>query len=260
MRPSPLRSASLAALLSLFAGAARAETAEGLLRAADPGTARAVLASTDARAALQSLVSRPSRVPSEVLPRILANPEFTPFAVNTLRDLAAIKDVVGIERVVQRITHNDRRLIAGAAFEINVAARYGQDLAEISPTIQVTDLATGLPKQVEVDARLRDGTLVEVKYDSGGWSDKLAQKGIEQLILRQASRPGGVPVALVTNFQLSQGHLERARAHRIPVFRASPSGGGLVRQPEAPAARAPYSTTPTHGYGYSTRGYSTHVN
>src|SRR5262245_35761217 len=140
MLAATLRRSAIAALL-LLGAAAHAAPVDDLLRQADPATASAVVASADARAALTSLANAQSRVSRDALKRLMANRDFASFAVNTLRDLAAVKDVVGVERVVDRMTHHDRRLIAGASFEINVAARYGSAIAEMSPTIQVTDLA-----------------------------------------------------------------------------------------------------------------------
>jgi hypothetical protein len=238
----PGRIARLSVLaVALACGAAQAQHSprvDQLLSRAYEPTVRALRTSPDALRALQKLVeANDSRVSLKTLEAVLATPSFAPFAANTLRDLAQVKNIPGVERVVQRLVGVPGGQAAGASYEINVAARYGQDLAEMSPMVTVTDQVTGKPKEVEVDARLRDGTLVEVKYDTGGFAYRLGEKGLDQLILRKWSQPSGVPVALVTNFPLHPDHTARAAQHGIPVFRVSPSGGKVEAVP-APAPGA----------------------
>ena len=203
--------------------------ASQVARAQDRGLARAFLADAPAetlsalsgaergpaaRTALEKVLAG-GRIDRKLLGAAVKNPYFAPYLVDTLIDLETVQHVPGVDRVLQRIgdAHDDAGP-RGASFEISVGARFGARLAELSADIEGH----------EVDARLTDGTLVEVKYVAGRRSGPLVRKATEQLALRGL---GTRPVMLVINRELDATQLRNLHAKlggNASVMQASRTG------------------------------------
>jgi hypothetical protein len=125
--------------------------------------------------------------------------------------------------------------VQGAAFELIVGAQLLPELKELSAQV----------RGHEVDAVLRDGSLVEMKFRSSsktGLSRRAFAKAMHQLDAR-TSAAGGKPAVLITNTSLTDNQLQRFRERfgtRSRVLLSTEAGlvsqhvsGGQLR-PRAP--------------------------
>src|SRR5690606_33390838 len=230
---APRSHALLAALVlaGLAGGEARAPSgasgAESLLAGADPDVRAALTADGGgaARQALGSLLGGRA-VPRETIALALGNRDFAPHARDTLVAMAKVAHLPGALETFERVGKSEGAGLAGPAFEIQVAASFGERAAAISAKVDGH----------EVDVVLRDGTLVEAKFqhkpDPGGIAaDRVIDKAIEQLALRGAN---GADVMLVTNLPLEAGDIQRVRRKLGETSGVAYLRGGTLRTQLAP--------------------------
>jgi hypothetical protein len=187
-----------------------------------------------AKAALERVLTG-GKVDSAKLSAAVHNPHFAPYVVDTLIDLDVVHDVPGVDEVLVRIAQaRDDAGPRGASFEISAGARLRPDLQSLSAMVDGH----------EVDALLKDGTIVEIKYSSGSSASGLVRKAISQLKLR--GQNGARPVMLVINRPLVDDqleHIERELGSSSRVFQAT-RDGVLARQVARPRfSRANVPTT-----------------
>jgi hypothetical protein len=197
-----------------------ANTLEALLFASAPSI-RARLErrqAAPARAALARIAAA-GHIPGELLRAVLANPAFTHYATRALVDLETVQQVPGVERVLTRIAQARIRVGArGGAFELEAGARLGPQVVEMG----------GLADGREADARLKNGTVVEVKHIDTHSPGKRVGHAIEQLLERKVSPDSRT--MLIVNRRLSDQtvrRVENALGPNVKVFRTAP--GRLVR-------------------------------
>ncbi|HUS64253.1 MAG TPA: hypothetical protein VMZ28_06905 [Kofleriaceae bacterium] len=194
-----------AALLATAAAPARAEgkSADDFIEAADPSVkAKLEDGGIAVRNALTTIIGG-GVISHEHLTSALSRPNFALHAHDTLIALAQVQDIPGARETFEKIADTkEEGGIRGAAFELQVGAALGSQVAQIGGKVDGD----------EVDALLVDGTRVEAKNDAPDdeptLSSSLFDKAKKQLKLR--SRYGN-PVMLVINEPLSQGQMESFR-------------------------------------------------
>jgi len=202
----------LALALALLATTSRADadsfpvqaggpTVTSMIEQAPPGARRA-LARPGVRKALDSVLAD-SRVDHRMLARAIRNPHAAPYIGGAIRSLDRVRGIPGANLVVERMaTARDDAGPRGAALELRVGAKLGSRLKSLSATVGGH----------EVDALLKDGTVVEVKSrktTGRNLPGSSFHKAVKQLKLRST---GGANVMLATNGKLSPQFLGEFRS------------------------------------------------
>ena len=185
---------SMVLAFSLPASLAWAQTitAEAILVEA-PAESRAQIApKSKAHTALVSLLAS-GNLKAEHIAKIVKNPFLSSRIGTVLPNLQKVQSVLGADRLLKQLVKstNENRAV-GFSFEAHVAAQFGSQLKEISATVNGH----------EVDAVLKNGTLVEMKSlpKDAAVSQAMIEKATNQLALRGTQ---GQKLMLVTNRPLS---------------------------------------------------------
>ncbi len=195
-------------------------TAESVLAEA-PAESRAQIApKTPAFEALVSLLSS-GHLKAEHVAKIVKNPFLSSRIGSVLPNLQKVQTVLGAGRLLKQLVKatNENRAV-GFSFEAHVAAQFGSQLKEISATVNGH----------EVDAVLKNGTLVEMKSlpKDAAVSQAMIEKATSQLALRGAQ---GQVLMLVTNRPLSASLMsivKKGLGTRVQVKEASRVAGKRV--------------------------------
>jgi hypothetical protein len=224
------RSIGICLLLVLYASATEAQTAEQMLGAADPATARAIEADPRLREAVVTIAAG-SRIAAPELARVLRNPHVTTYVQRALPALVLVRDVEGVERVAHRLaTANSLGRAHGATFELETGAALRDRLRELSADVNGH----------EVDALLHDGTIVEAKAfprRDPRLREEMLHRAVEQLEVRAGD---GATLMLFVNAELSAAELGHVASHLgggIEVRVGTP-GRPVVVQRRALASRS----------------------
>jgi hypothetical protein len=233
-----LRLLLVAAVLGGSPAAAAPPNVATLLESADPKVREAIdgLGASTARSALGALLHQPdgssSRIDAALLGRLLGNPAFARHARRALPEILHLRQIDGIDDVVRRIAASrDPERIEDIAFELHAAAHL--------PVRALSAIRELGGVEVEVDAVLEDGTLVEMKNPRPGPKGHAPMQGssYRQLALRAA---GGRRVMLVVSRPLHPDSIARAREVVGPagqLLRLPLDSGAFV--PLDPASQRP---------------------
>jgi hypothetical protein len=206
-------SMALVFTLSTSAAWAQAITAETILVEA-PAESRAQIApKSKAHTALVSLLSS-GHLKAEHIAKIVKNPFLSSRIGTVLPNLQKVQSVLGADRLLKQLVKatNENRAV-GFSFEAHVAAQFGSQLKEISATVNGH----------EVDAVLKNGTLVEMKSlpKDAAVSKAMISKATDQLALRGVQ---GQKLMLVTNRPLTTSLMsivKKGLGTRVEVKEAS---------------------------------------
>lgn len=162
--------------------------------------------------ALEGLLASGNLLPQH-LAKIVKNPLFTSRIISVLPRLQRIQEVPGADRLLKNLSKsNTSRRVRGFSFELRIASRLGNRVKELSADV----------RGYEVDAVLRDGTLVEMKMldKSKDIAYTMLKKATQQLQLRGE---GGERMMLVTDRALSSretGVVRKGLGERVRIFEA----------------------------------------
>lgn len=203
-------------------------SAEAVLKEA-PAESRAQIApNSKAHKALVSLLSS-GHLNSSHIAKIVKNPLLSSRIGAVLPDLQKVQSVLGADRLLKQLVKatNTNRAV-GFSFEAHVVAKFGSQLQEISATVNGH----------EVDAVLKNGTLVEMKSlpADKAVSKIMVEKATNQLALRGVQ---GQKLMLVTNRPLSgslMAIVKKGLGARVQVREAAKVGGKRIHR--LPTARS----------------------
>ncbi len=206
---------SLVIALALTGSSAWAQplSADALLSDAPKESRAQIPPNSAAHKALVSLLSS-GKLKSDHIAKIVKNPFLSSRIGSVLPNLQKVQAVLGADRLLKQLVKstNEYRAV-GFSFEAHVAAQFGSQLQEISATVNGH----------EVDAVLKNGTLVEMKSlpKDAAVSKAMIEKATNQLALRGAQ---GQKLMLVTNRPLKGqllGIVKKGLGTRVEVKDAS---------------------------------------
>jgi len=163
---------------------------------ADPKQTAVKFLSSTTREARRTLINQPGSgkvlralgtvlergvISESLLRRVVSNPHAQPYLTNTINALPKVDRVPGVKSVLGRMARaRDASGVSGAEFEVVAGAALRRQLKSLSSMVNGE----------EVDALLKNGTVVEMKAFSSRWAKKSLAKAQKQLIRRsQGTKP-----------------------------------------------------------------------